>query len=250
MIDPKERDNAKIKALKERKENQKELKVSDFIIPVLGLVVLALLTFFIYIPMIQEATEINDSLEVEAGKIDFLEDLLVNLKSVDAETLDTDYVSMTGMVPNRMEVADFAYYVDELAMQEGLTLERISASSQKSALVSESYNVEDLYGVTGPLRYKGYYGDIVSFIDGLSSYSPYIIKLSSLKMNRNSQLSTELDPNLYTQSVWTIDTFVTGFYISEESDTGVVDIYLPYVRYDTDQELIDIMRSRASKLSE
>jgi len=247
MVDVKERKIAQEKALKERKSEEKSIKAGDFIIPALSVIALVLLSVFVYVPMIKESQEVKDQIETEEQNIETLNSLLVNLKTINKESMNEDYSYITKIIPSRMEVADFAQYIDQSALENNLTLDRISASSQKAALSTDAISVEGLYGVTGPLRYDGYYDDIVTFVDGLNATSPYLISLSSIKMNKGGE-SAEND--LYTDSVWTIEMSVTGYYIIEIEGGTTINYYVPLVRYDNDEDIMNNIRARAAKLEE
>jgi Tfp pilus assembly protein PilO len=226
----KERKPLEIKAVK-------KFTIGDLIIPVLSLVILVIMFFFVYIPMITETEEIKDRRKEVAEDKEKIELLIKSVNNIDANELRDDYAAVKSVIPKRLEVADFAYYIDDLAYEKGLELESLSASNSLSSVESVGGNV---YTVTSPLSYSGDYEDIVEFLDEIQSYSSNLITVSNISLDRESD------------DKWALELAIQGYYIEEGESVGRTPverrklIYAPFASYKKRSATLESIKARNS----
>lgn len=207
--------------------------MSDLVIPIASLIVLGLLSAFVFIPMINTANDCQKELKEIKGKLERLDTLENSLAEIDDTTLLTDLVTSKDVIPKVLKVSDFVYYIDSLAQEKNLTTKEISAGDV--SVGGDTTEVKDSLGVSGPLSYSGSYSDILEFLDEIQGYSPYLVTLRNIVLNGGD-------------NVWSVEFDLTGYYIPQQ-DTDV-DLYLTFTPYTNFSEIIDIFELRASKLDE
>ena len=217
--------------IKSGEKVQKKLIFSDFVIPFLAFIIFIVLTIFVYIPMITETVELNDDTKNVISKQEQMKTLQVKIDELDGTQLYDDYQIIDQVIPTRLEVADFVYFVDELAKDKGLKLNEIRASN--SDITSEDSSL-DMSTVSGPLSYEGNYTDVLSFLEDLQKSSPYIVSVNSIDLSNISGKR------------WSFDITINGYYLSESVSN--VDPYQTFVPYTNFNNLVEMLRNRGKLL--
>ncbi|HNZ70763.1 MAG TPA: type 4a pilus biogenesis protein PilO [Candidatus Dojkabacteria bacterium] len=217
--------------IKSGEKVQKKLIFSDFVIPFLAFIIFIVLTIFVYIPMITETVELNDDTKNVISKQEQMKTLQVKIDELDGTQLYEDYQIIDQVIPTRLEVADFVYFVDELAKDKGLKLNEIRASN--SDITSEDSSL-DMSTVSGPLSYEGNYTDVLSFLEDLQKSSPYIVSVNSIDLSNISGKR------------WSFDITINGYYLSESVSN--VDPYQTFVPYTNFDNLVEMLRNRSKLL--
>lgn len=223
-----------IEAISE-KMNKTKLKVSDVIIPILVLGVLALLGVFVFVPMIKSAMSFQSEHTEVVAKEKKLKDLETVLNGMDEGTLQIDLVNAKKVIPNTLKVSSFMYYIDNLASQKNLDSSEISAGDIKVNAEGETSEGNYILGVSGPLQYQGKISNVLSFLDSLYSASPYILTIENLKLES------------YDTGIWKVSFSVTGYYVPESSTT--VDLYSDFEPYTKYPEIVSTFENKASQLN-
>lgn len=229
--------NSKIKkdleGLSERAKKSR-LSFSDLIIPISSLVVLLLLSLFVFIPMIKTANEYRQELKEVNQKLEQLDKLEKSLNEIDDSKLITDLLTSKKIIPKVLQVSDFVYYIDNLARRKNLTTGEISAGDV--GVGANKTEVQKSFGVSGPLSYSGEYNSILEFLDEIQAYSPYLVTLKDVSMSNNGK------------GKWSTEFNLTGYYIPE--GTRQPDLFSPFTKYTQFSDIIDIFTVRVSKLDE
>ncbi len=223
-----------IAAISERL-NKTKLKISDIIIPILVVIILALLGIFVFVPMIKSAMSFQAEHAEIIEKEKKLKDLENALGSMDEGNLQIDLVNAKKVIPNTLKVSSFMYYIDNLASQKNLDSSEISAGDIKVNAEGETSEGNYILGVSGPLQYQGKLSNILSFLDSLYSASPYILTIENLKLES------------YDTGVWKVSLSVTGYYVPESNTT--VSLYSEFKPYTNYPEIVSIFESKASQLN-
>lgn len=223
-----------IEAISE-KMNKTKLKISDIIIPIMVLGVLALLGVFVFVPMIKSAMSFQSEHTEVVAKEKKLKDLENVLNGIDEGTLQIDLVNARKVIPNTLKVSSFMYYIDNLASQKNLDSSEISAGDIKINAEGETSEGNYILGVSGPLQYQGKLNNVLSFLDSLYSASPYILTIENLKLEA------------YDTGVWKVSFSVTGYYVPESKTT--VDLYSEFEPYTNYPEIVSIFENKSSQLN-
>lgn len=202
------------------KIKQTRLTFSDLIIPIASGVVLIILSFAVFIPMVSSAFEYLDEIKITNEKIDQLEKLDKQLNLLEENQLNEDVLTSRKVIPNILLVTSFIYYVDELATDTGLEVAKIEAR-------------DALDGVSGPLEYSGEYENVIAFLDDVQDVSPYIIRLQNVEVSSNDE------------EVWNISLDVSGYYILDTNEEP--NIYSPFQLYTEYSDVVDIFREKAKE---
>lgn len=235
-------------------KKMKGIKPSDLIIPGASVLILLILTLFVYIPSITEANKMREEIKGIKQNQDILQ---ANLEAIqplidDQTQLQIDLRKTKRIIPQKLEVGDFSYYVDRLARESGLEFVEISTSNSSKSTgdekIVENASVESyVSGVSGPIVYKGTYTQIVEFLDLLQRESPYIIEARKLEMD-TTQVEEE-DTNR-SDDIWEVELSLMGYYIETESELSLAQMYTPIVPYTKFPQYLEIFESKASILDE
>ncbi len=235
-------------------KKMKGVKPSDLIIPGASLLILMILTLFVYIPSIKDASKMRQEIKSVRENQDILQSNLDAIKPLidDQSQLQIDLRKAKRIIPKKLEVGAFSYYVDKLARESGLSFVEISqANSSKSTtddkIVENKSLASYVSGVSGPIVYKGTYTQIVNFLDSLQVESPYIIEARNLEMQEGK---VEEDQKSRSSSEWEVELSLMGYYIETESKLSLAQIYSPIVPYTTFPEYLEVFEEKAKILDE
>ncbi len=227
---------------KKSKENKRLFKPADLVIPIASLIVLVLLTFFFYMPLIEEAQKMKTEIKEIKEKQSNVRNLISKLDKVDKNQMVSDRYTLNRLIPSQLEVADFAYYVDKSALEHDLELDSLQASN--STVQNESMT-EDVYTVSGPLKYKGDYRDIVEFLNELQTTSPYLIIVSNIKLEATSNEDVFVND-------WELNVNVKGFYMKEgENDIPIKSkLHAPFSPYNAEEDTLERIRKKVENFED
>lgn len=221
-----------IKGLSERAKKS-QLNLSDLIIPLSSLGILILLSVFLFVPMIGKSNEYRSELKEVNEKLDQLDNLKTQLDSIDETSLLNDLLVAKEVIPKVLKVSDYVFYIDNLAQRRNLATREISAGDV--SLGGDTTEVRESLGVSGPLSYSGDYNAILDFLDEIQGYSPYLVTLRNISLSGNDES-------------WSVDFDMTGYYIPESN--SVMDLYRHFSLYTKFDDILDIFKTRSSKLNE
>ncbi len=234
--------SSSVSATKTRKEieavsdkvKKTKLKISDIIVPILVVVILIILGVFVFVPMIQKAVAFQAENKAILEKENQLSELEKTLKNMDEGILQSDLINAQKVIPNTLKVSSFMYYIDNLALEKGLTSSEISAGDIKINTEGETNEGNYILGVSGPIAYQGSLTNVLSFLDSLYSASPYIITIENLDLEGS-------------EGKWKIKLLVTGYYVP--AAVKDVDIYSKFTPYSDYSDIVKIFETKASKLN-
>lgn len=223
-----------ISELKQLQQDVKHFRASDLVVPIMSIIFLALLTSFVYIPMITKAIEFREKKDEIADKIVKLERVNTELSKIDVAALQSDLATSRSVIPFSLQVSDFVLYVNELAEDKNLEFKEILAGDIQVRSKGETREIDPVIkGVSGPLKYGGSLEDIVSFLDELQNISPYIISADNIELK---QFGDEGD--------WELSLLITGFYMNKASLPSL-DIYAPFSPYTQYEAVLNTFSSKA-----
>jgi hypothetical protein len=217
-----------------QRAKKSRLKLTDLIIPISSFVILLLLSIFLFIPMISTANEYRIELKETNDKISQLDELEVSLNEIDDTQLISDLLIAKKIIPKILQVSDFVYYIDNLANSKNLTTSEISAGD--ISLGGDTTKVRQSLAVSGPLSYTGTYSNVLSFLDEIQAYSPYLVTLKNISLSNR------------TTGKWLVEFELTGYYIPEQDKDP--DLYVPFSQYTKFSDIIDIFSVRVERLDE
>ena len=204
------------------KRGSKKLTISDLIIPIASSIVLIILCFAVFIPMVRSAFEYMDEMKEIDQKIEQLEKLSKQLDQLDENQLSDDVLTSRTVVPNTLLVSDLVYYIDNLAKSLNLQISKLSSA-------------DSLNSVSGPLGYEGEYSNVIDFLDKAQNVSPYMIRLENVKLSRKNKNDGKDN--------WSIDMIVSGYYISDsEEEPSIYSNFKPYTEH---SDILEIFREKA-----
>jgi len=209
----------KEQAIVAEKIKKTRLTFSDLIIPIASGIVLIILSFAVFVPMINAALGYLGEIKTTNEKIEQLEGLKTKIGLLEENQLNEDVLTARNVIPNILLVTSFAYYVDELAREKGLQVEKLEAR-------------DALDGVSGPLEYSGDYQSVISFLDDVQDVSPYIIRLKNVEVRlKEDDVGISLD--------------VSGYFIADTEQEP--DIYAPFQLYTEYTDVIEVFRNKAAE---
>jgi Tfp pilus assembly protein PilO len=223
-----------LEGLSERAKKSK-LKLSDLIIPISSMLVLVLLSIFLFIPMINTANQYRRELKETNEKIETLDNFEKSLSEIDDTQLVNDLLIAKKIIPKVLQVSDFVYYIDNLAQRKNLVTSEISAGDV--SVGGEETRIRDSLGVSGPLSYTGKYEDILEFLNEIQAYSPYLVTLKDISLSNSGE-----------EGGWGVEFNLTGYYIPESPREP--DLYTPFTKYTQFSDIIDIFSVRVERLDE
>lgn len=217
--------------------NVKRFKFGDIVVPVLSILTLALLTIFVYIPMITSAGKFRSETKEIEGKIDQLDNLKDELKSIDAGTLQTDLTDSRTVIPFSLQVSDFVSYIDLAAKDKGLVFKEILAGDIVVRSTVGTKEIDPVMrGVSGPLKYSGTITQITEFLSDVQQASPFILAADQIKLKQEGNTDK-----------WELSVNITGYYMNQAA-LPKTDIYMKFTKYTQNQDILKIFKSKADKL--
>lgn len=222
----------RISNLGELRATAKKFKLADVVVPILSIVLLALISIFVYMPMINTAIESNDETTEVKGKIVALEKLDGQLDQLNVANLQEDLNNAREVIPYSLQVSDFVYYIDNLAKEKNLIFKDIFAGDVevKGGGIADNSVIK---GVNGPLRYIGSLSDITEFLDELQNTSPFIVSTDQVEIK-----------NLADSEDWEVSVTLTGYYVNKDS-IGEANIYNAFFAYSKYTEAIQVFTEKA-----
>lgn len=237
------------------KDPVKTLTMGDLVIPMLSILILMLLTGFVFVPMTLEALDLQDNIATAQNRQKQLEEKVSKMEPFvsDKAGLQRDLKAARDVIPYSMDVADFSYYVDQIAQTNRLRFQEISSGNIEVSRIGFEGGSEfgsNVRGVSGPIVYRGSYDDIVNFLDQLQVRSPFIVEASSITVRRNNSLTLEEQAILATgqanvQGDWIIEIDVTGYYIAQQERDLVLDVYADFIPYTTYADIVTVFSRKA-----
>jgi Tfp pilus assembly protein PilO len=229
------------------------LTVGDLLIPLLSILILLLLTVFVYVPRTVEALETRDEIaDVKSNQASLqakLQDMDPFLQ--DKLQVQQDLKASRDVIPVSLDVADFTYYVDQIAQENRLQFRKVSSGNVDVNKIGIEQTAElgtNVKGVSGPIVYEGEYDDIVNFLDNLQAQSPFIIEASSINLSKNSgEEDSDEDVNL---DLWRIELSIIGYYIGTDNNNLPVNVYQQFTPYTRFPEVVAVFARKAAKLDD
>jgi Tfp pilus assembly protein PilO len=213
---------------------------SDFIIPGLSGLIFILVLFFILIPSVNNSNDMLSEIKDIRKKQETLSRNLNTVKSLDFVDLQKNLSNARSILPQKLEVAQFAYYIDDLAEQKGLTFRELKAGDV--SISTEEVSVLDVKGIRVPMAYSGEYDPMLDFFNELQVASPYVLSFGhKVTLNKSGTEDEEM---------WSLEIDVTGYYVEEDRDiVKKINSLTPFVTYYSDQQMVTEFMQRAEKLS-
>ncbi|MBI2356502.1 hypothetical protein HYV12_00375 [Candidatus Dojkabacteria bacterium] len=228
-----------ISELKQLQQDVKHFRASDLVVPILSIIFLALLTIFVYTPMIIKAVEFRKEKDEIAQKITKLDNLSTEVGKIDVGQLQKDLAVSREVIPFSLQVSDFILYVNNLAEDKKLDFKEILAGDIQVRSKNEQRSVDPVIkGVSGPLKYSGPLPVIVEFLDELQNVSPFIISADSVEIKK-----------LPDTNDWELSLIITGYYLNKAS-LPKLDIYMPFASYTFNTHAMDVFRAKAEALEQ
>lgn len=226
---------------KTKKKKSSRLNFADLVIPIISGTIFILVLFFILIPSVNSSRNMLLEIEKIEKEREILKANLTNAQMINFVDLQRDLSNARKVLPRRLEVAQFAYYIDNLAKEKGLDFRGLKAGD--IAISDEDISILDVKGIRVPMGYSGDYNPILDFFNELQLVSPYVISFGhKVELNK---LGSESEGNVK----WSLEIDVTSYYVEEDQhlDT-VVNFSAPLKPYDTQQEMVDEFAERVERL--
>ena len=213
----------------------KKFKFGDLVVPILSVIALAVLTIFVYVPMISSAIANVAQRKDTTAKIASLNKLDADLGSIDLNDFNTTLANSRKVIPFSLQVSDFLSYVDDSAKKDGLVFKEILTGDITIVSPGSTKGTDTTTkGVSGPLKYQGSINQITAFLDELQSTSPYIISADQISLRKS------------TSNIWELSLTVTGYYIDQNALPSL-NIYVPFTKYSQNSKVIGVFNIKASK---
>lgn len=216
----------------------KKFNIKDVLVPILSVVILIILTIFVYIPTLTSASDnVKEIKEIESN-IETLEELKNNLDRINILDMQTDLSDAKDVIPYSLQVSTFVYYIDSLAKDHNLVFKDIFAGDIRTSSNGFLGDNTNINGVSGPLRYSGDLDNITAFLNGLQSSSPFIVSTDSIEVKKVEETDE-----------WSVSLSVTGYYIVQGS-YDYVNLYSPFLPYNRYEEVLEVFQDKAERLSD
>ncbi len=233
---------------KEKDKKQKQdvgIKIADFIIPIVSGIIFLLLLFFNFIPTIREASSMIEETEEIRARQKEMEERIELVTSLDYVELQNALRDARRVVPNTLEVGEYAHYVHRLAEEKNLRFVGIKAEDDFSPFLRDIQNIR---AVQAPLQYVGSFDNIADFFNELQEYAPYIVSMEEIELRKVIYDDMDEDEQIY----WTFDITVAGYYAPEaavETQSPRELVQMPFTPYfHNNEETLQVFREKASKL--
>ena len=226
---------------KTREKNTTKLNLMDLLIPVVSGVVFILVLFFVLIPSINNSNDMLLEIEQIQKDQEVLERNLETVRGLDFAVLQSDLSNARRVLPRRLEVAQFAYYVNSLSREKDLSFGELKVHDMPVTIES----VLDVEGVRATMDYSGDYNDILDFFNELQLVSPYVISFGhKVELTKRG---AEVERNVN----WRLEIDITGYYTKErEVAEATINPLIPFTPYDAYEEMVAEFADRVERLLE
>ncbi len=231
---------------REKVQKQARVQITDFVIPIVSGFIFLILLFTLIIPTIGDIRESLDEMDRIEREQEEAKRKLQDLEEIDRIELRNALVEAREVVPYSQEVAEYAYYVDELAQEKDLRFEGMRAQDQFSPGLADIQNIQ---AVEAPLEYSGTFENVTEFFDRLQIHSPYVISMGEIDFQRIDTLDEDEDE----EDRWSFEITVTGYYSPEQDmPVNVRELIDPPFRpyYANNEEVMKIFRDKAEVLED
>ncbi len=206
---------------------------SDLLIPITSFISLILIAIFVLIPMFNNTLEMMQKTKDYKKKYEQLMTVYTGIYSINEQDLNENYVNIITLIPDSMRVSDFAKFVNDRAIKDGLELENIKAEDTNNLSLTNNTKISrihNLKSIEAPLAYTGSYDNIVKFLEDLFVKIPFVVTADSVSISLENEK----------EGIWKVELSIKVFYI-EDSGDAKPNLYAPFTPYTHyPQELIDI----------
>jgi hypothetical protein len=223
-------------------------KISDYLVPILGLMVLGFLIAFVYVPYGTEALERKEEIQALEEDIDWHEEKIAKLESVNLDELNNDIDTAEKVIRDDMEVSEMAAQVEEIALVNDLAPLELSFSNQEGVNPSGSSEIKDVRwipsytdSISGPFAFFGGFNDIVNFLNDLRKESPTTLFIDAVNISRYEEKND--DGDVVQKNLWSVEINIFGYTCPRASSVEVTDP----VNVDGRQETMDEIRRRIER---
>ncbi len=224
-----------------KKKGSKKVTLVDLLVPAVSGVVFVLVIFFVLIPSINNSNSMLLEIEQIQKDQEILERNLETVRGLDFAVLQSDLSNARRVLPRRLEVAQFAYYVNSLSREKDLSFGELKVHDTPVTIES----VLDIEGVRATMDYSGDYNDILDFFNELQLVSPYVISFGHKVELTKRGSEVERDVN------WRLEIDITGYYTKErEVAEATINPLVPFTPYDADEEMVAEFADRVERLLE
>ncbi|MBN1374051.1 hypothetical protein JW962_01830 [Candidatus Dojkabacteria bacterium] len=217
----------------------KGLTVSDIVIPIIGVLILAGVGILIF-PYIQGIFDKNSEYTQLKNEISQLKEKYTTLEQINVTSQVTILSKLNSLIPTNMEVSTLAIHVKSLAERYGLVAESITLQQSDHPGITSISDVRGLSGlvfpeglnvVAGPFVYVGDITNIGSFLDELTSKG-VLISVNDLAIRHVEGFSDTIDANRYTSisDPWRITFNVVCYSLEDPQDFSIIT---PVAVFDT-----------------
>jgi hypothetical protein len=233
------------KPVKEKNEKstkkRNRLTFVDVMVPAVSGVIFLLVLFAVLIPSIENTQEMLLEIEKLEKKEETLQRNLNLIESIHFVDLQKDLANARQVIPQKLEVAQFVYYIDTLAREKKLEFQELKGGD--IGVGGEEVTFLSVKGIRVPMGYRGKYEPILEFFDELQLASPYVLSFGH-KVELNKLKAEEgVEPN------WSLEINVTGYHVQEEEDLNAIfNPMMPFTPYDTEADLVLEFAERVKKL--
>lgn len=222
----------------------KGINFTDLLVPALFIMILGLVTFFVFLPSIESSKDMKDQIDELNRKQSVLDENLKKMEPLmnNKTQLLQDLNKTSKILPKKMEVGTFAYLIDNIAKESGLEFREITQRDCLQAATSVD-RFEGASSVCGPISYVGEYQEIVAFLDILQDRSPYIVEVVKLEMS-SSKSNEEDDAPAY----WNLEIDLSGYYMPGAEEITIGTLYQPFIPYTSYSDMMTIFDYKYSQL--
>ena len=225
---------------KTKGRNTTRLTYMDLLIPVVSGVVFILVLFFVLIPSINNSNEVLSEIEQIQNNQEIIERNLTIVRDLDFDELQTNLSNARRVLPRRLEVAQFAYYVNSLSAEKELDFGGLRVHDLRVTTDS----VLEVEGVRATMDYSGDYEDILDFFDELQLVSPYVISFGH-RVDLNKR-GTEAEGDVR----WRLEIDITGYYAAERQELEAeINPLVPFRPYNANEDIVEEFAERVERLA-
>jgi hypothetical protein len=196
-------------------------KLSDYLVPLIGVMVFGLLIAFVYVPFGTEAMDTRDEIKTLDKQIDWYDNKISTLNSINLNQLNNDINTVEKVVRDEMDVSEMAAQVEEIALYNNLSPSELSFTNKnvQATFKTDSRSERDLAwipdytdSISGPFAFYGEFDDITSFLNDLRNESPTALFIDAVNVSkyRSAQKQEEAVEAVEDQ-LWSVEINIFGY---------------------------------------
>ena len=201
-------------------------RLSSYILPISIIALVVLIAVLVFVPMIKSAISYNDEYKTVHAKVESMEKLQSQLRTLDPTVVQTDLNNARTVIPQVLNTTRFLTYIIHSRDKYSLSSATVGGNDTSAAQGA----------VNSSISMSGSQEHILEFLDAFYNTSPYILSIGGITLSGDEEN-------------WTVKFSLSGYYINNGDLRADVDLSAPFVNYTNYRDVVDLFAQKAEQIA-